>query len=117
MAWFSDSWVHRNIRAQCGQPPANAAPPCERWHGARLTGPLSQPLDTVTMDSQDVVNQLLAAALHADAAVEQIIHAVTVAPAHQARAVADLVTAAAALSRIRDRMLQAADELGDDPGR
>ncbi|GAA4946392.1 hypothetical protein [Actinoplanes utahensis] len=65
----------------------------------------SQPGD---YDRQDLVNDLLAATLHARATITTVLHAAAVSRAAQPQAAADLTDAAAFLARIHDNLLRAA---------
>ena len=67
-----------------------------------------RPAATVHDDRQDVVNQLLAAALHARATRASVLRAAALSPADQPQAAADLTDAATALTRIHDALLRAA---------
>ncbi|GAA2914602.1 hypothetical protein Acy02nite_17320 [Actinoplanes cyaneus] len=66
------------------------------------------PPAATTGDGQDVVNQLLAAALHARATRESVLRAAALSPADQPQAVADLTDAATVLTRVHDALLHAA---------
>jgi hypothetical protein len=66
------------------------------------------PLAATPDDGQDVVNELLAAALYARATRESVLRAAALSPAGQPQAVADLTDAATVLTRIHDALLHAA---------
>ncbi|GAA4964630.1 hypothetical protein [Actinoplanes utahensis] len=76
------------------------------------------PTATAHHNRQDVVNQLLAAALHARATRQKVLRAAARSPAGQPQAAADLADAATALTRIHDALLRAADtgEMETRPG-
>lgn len=70
---------------------------------------------TVNYDRQDVVNHLLAAALQARAALQDVLRTAALTPGDQPQAAADLTDAAAALARIHDNLLRAAGPGEDHP--
>ena len=65
-----------------------------------------------TTAQQDLVNQLLAAALHTRATLEQTRRTIASTPPSQPQAAADLTDAAIALTHTLDALLDAADVLG-----
>ena len=76
------------------------------------------PVTTAHHDPQDVVNHLLAAALHARATLEQTRRTIALTPPGLPQAAADLTDAATSLAHIEDLLLDAAaafDTL-DTPG-
>ena len=74
------------------------------------------PATTIHHDRQDLVNHMLAAALHARATMEQTRRTAALTAPDYPRAAADLCDATTALARIRDALMHAVDAL-DSPGR
>ena len=62
-------------------------------------------------DQQDVVNQMLNTAVHADAVLNELRQTVGLIAGQQPEAATDLADAATALAQVRDAMLRTADEL------
>ena len=72
------------------------------------------PPTTIDTGTQDLINSLLAAALHAKAVHQQLQRTATAVPADQPQPAADLCAAAAALHRIQTALITAADTLTTD---
>ncbi|MFI1995652.1 hypothetical protein [Actinoplanes sp. NPDC020271] len=68
----------------------------------------STPAPTGHYDGQDLINELLAAALHTRATIAGVLHATAVSRAVQPQAAAALTDAAAALTHIHDNLIRAA---------
>ena len=73
--------------------------------------PATPPPPATHADQQDLVNQLLAAAVHAAAILAQTRQAAGLLATREPEAAAHLADAAVAWARIRDAMVQAADDL------
>ncbi|WP_433794812.1 hypothetical protein [Actinoplanes sp. CA-252034] len=68
---------------------------------------------TTHHDKQDIVNQLLAAALQTRATLDKVRRAAALNPAIQPQAATDLTDAADTLTRVHDMLLRAADTAGE----